>query len=62
MKGDIIKIAATLLDARLSEFQEDYKFKIPKYMVRKIEKHNDVLLSCVNKLKDISARIEERRK
>ena len=42
-KNKLITIASRLLTQQLSDCEEDYTFKIPKHMIRKIERHNDML-------------------
>ena len=56
-KTRLIKIAVELLTSvQLSDCGEDYKFKMPKYILRQIEKQNDRLREIAIELKEISDR------
>ena len=58
-KSRLIKIAAELLTSvQLSDCSEDYKFKMPKYILRQIEKQSDRLREIAIELKEISDRIK----
>lgn len=58
-KSRLIKIAAELLTSmQLSDCREDYKFNIPKYMLRQIETQSNRLREIAIELKEISDRIK----
>jgi hypothetical protein len=58
-KSRLIKIAVELLTTvQLSDNGEDYKFRIPKYMLRQIEKQSDRLREIAIELREISDRIK----
>lgn len=42
-KNILFKVASSLLKNTLSEVKDDYKFKVPSYHLREIEKHNEIL-------------------
>lgn len=52
----LICIAAELVghSYKLSDFKEDYTFKIPNHMIKKIREHNDKLKRIAIELADIA--------
>lgn len=42
-KSTLIKHSATLLTKRMSEFEDDYPKRFPKYILREIQTHNERL-------------------
>lgn len=51
LKNKILIVAASLLtDALLSDHQEDWTVRVPKTVLREIEKHNEKLQSLSIKL------------
>jgi hypothetical protein len=53
LKGRLITAAASLSLHKLSEFDDDYPRKFPKWVLRGIEKHNDHLGDIARELMSI---------
>jgi hypothetical protein len=53
LKGRLITAAASLSLHKLSEFDDDYPGKFPKWVLRDIEKHNDHLGDIARELMSI---------
>jgi len=53
MKDSLIGIAAALITKSMSDIQDDYPKYIPKWLVRRIEKHNEFLKDCAVQLRKI---------
>ena len=54
LKSRLIKAAASLLTNRMSDLEDDYPQRFPKYILKEIEKHNDKLASIASEIRKVA--------
>lgn len=56
-RSSLIRIAAMLLMRRLPDTMEDYPKSVPKYVVKDVRKHNEMLRVTAINLREIADKL-----